>query len=201
MSASLHITNSRTTEELQRILRDHAGPITPAESKVIGAGITRLTQRHLRARDNTHGHKYPAGGRRSHFWRKAAQSITFASDEEGITVSVTKQGVRLRYEGAPDGIRPVNAKALAIPAAGASYGRSPREFNDLHIVVFKNTNKAALVQDATSKGEPDKVLFWLVKKTKPIAPDRTVLPDPQDILAEAVHRLKTMREKKESTNV
>jgi len=201
MSLTVNIKLSRTQQELQRILQDNAGPVTPAESKVIGAGITRLTKRHLRARDNTHGHKYPEGGRRSHFWRKAAQSTTFTADADGITISVTHQGVRLRYAGAPDGIKPVNAKALAIPASGASYGRSPREFNDLRLVVFKNINRAALVQEAKEKGAPDKVLFWLVRKTKPIASDHTVLPESQDILAEAIHRLKTMRERKESNNV
>jgi len=201
MSASLHITTTPDLHDYVAAFESLSGPVTPAETKVIAAGLTRQLQRHIRTRDDTHSHKYPDGGRRSHFWRKAAQSVTFTTDTEGITISVTHQGVRLRYEGAPDGIRPVNAKALAIPACGAAYGRSPREFTDLHLVVFKNINRAALIQEATEKGAPGKVFFWLVRKTKPIASDHTVLPSPQDILTEAVKRLKTMRQQKEPTNV
>lgn len=201
MSVSLHIESDRTREELDRALDDKAGPITPEEQMVMGAGVARLFQRHLRTRDQTHGHKYPEGGRRSHFWRAAAQSVTFESDPDGLTVSVTHQGVRLRYEGDPDGIRPVNAKALAIPANGAAYGRIPSEFNDLRIVVFKNINRAALVQKAKKDGAHDTVMFWLVRKTKPIQADHTVLPTEQEILSEAIKRLKAMRERKESQNV
>lgn len=178
-----------------------AGPILPDESKAIAADLARLLQRHLRTRDNTHAHRYPEGGRRSHFWRAAAQSVTFTTTADDITLSITHQGVRLRYAGAPDGIKPINAQALAIPAAAASYGRLPREFPDLSLVVFKNLDRAALIQKPKTPGQPGQVLFWLVKKTKRIAPDHTVLPKPADILEQAAKRLKIIRQRKAATNV
>lgn len=170
-----------------------AGPPTPRERLGICAEIARLVQRHLRQRDSTHAHTYPEGGKRSRFWRKAAESVTFSVDPLGaMVVSVTQQGARLRYLGAPKGISPVNAGALAIPASAAAYGRSPREFSDLDLVVYKGLNKAALVRRTKDSLVPE-VMYWLVKRTKPIAPDPTVLPPPHVVQGLALMRLKTMR--------
>lgn len=182
-----------------RVLSDFAGPVTAAESSAIAAEVARLVQRHLRGRDASNAHTYPDGGRRSHFWRKAAESVTFSADAGGITVAVTHQGVRLRYAGAPDGIRPVNAKALAIPATGEAYGRSPGEFADLRLVVFGGKGKAALVQSV--KGAAlGTVMFWLVKKTKPVPGDPTVIPPANVMLGLAAMRLRNLRARKAGLN-
>jgi hypothetical protein len=170
-----------------------AGPLTDKEREAVGAELARLLQRHLRQRDDTNAHAYPDGGRRTHFWRKAAESVSFKTDSGSISVSVTHQGAALRYAGAPEGIRPVNAKALAIPAHGSAYGRLPGEFNDLRLVVFKGKNKAALVRKP-KKGEAlGTVMFWLVKKTKPVIGDKTVLPPDNVILGLASMRVRNMR--------
>ncbi len=194
MSLTIDIDLSQT-----RVLSDWAGPVTAPEARAISAELARLVQRHLRARDNSNAHEYPDGGRRSHFWRKAAESVTFSGDADNMSVSVTHQGVRLRYAGAPDGIKPVNAKALAIPATGIAYGRLPREFNDLHVVVFKGKGKAALVQ--RREGEAlGTVMYWLIKKTKPVKGDPTVLPPANVVLGLAVMRLRAIRDRKAQTN-
>jgi hypothetical protein len=194
MSLTIDIDLSQT-----RVLSDWAGPVTAPEARAISAELARLVQRHLRARDNSNAHEYPDGGRRSHFWRKAAESVTFSGDADNMSVTVTHQGVRLRYAGAPDGIKPVNAKALAIPATGIAYGRLPREFNDLHVVVFKGKGKAALVQ--RREGEAlGTVMYWLIKKTKPIKGDPTVLPPANVVLGLAVMRLRAIRDRKAQTN-
>ncbi len=179
-------------DDTARLLRS-IGPVTAAESAAVAAELARLLQRHLRARDASHAHQYPDGGRRSHFWRKAAESVSFASDATSSTVTVTHQGVRLRYAGAPKGIGPVNAGALAIPAAPEAYGRLPREISDLRIVVFKGKNKAALVQKP-GKGEYlGKVMFWLIRRTKRIAADPTVLPPAQVVLGMSALRIRQSR--------
>lgn len=170
-----------------------AGPVTDAERAVIGAEIARLLQRHLRARDASHAHAYPEGGRRSHFWRKAAEAVSFTRDAESITVTAAHQGAALRYAGAPDGIRPVNAKALAIPAHAHAYGRLPGEFNDLRLVVFKGKGKAALVRKPAKGEHLGTVMFWLVRKTKPVPADPTVLPPENVVLGVAARRLSLMR--------
>lgn len=194
MSLTIDIDLSQT-----RVLSDWAGPVTAPEARAISAELARLVQRHLRTRDASNAHAYPDGGRRSHFWRKAAESVTFSGDADNMSVSVTHQGVRLRYAGAPDGIKPVNAKALAIPATGIAYGRLPREFNDLHVVVFKGKGKAALVQ--RREGEAlGTVMYWLIKKTKPVKGDPTVLPPANVVLGLAVMRLRAIRDRKAQTN-
>jgi len=194
MSLTIDIDLSQT-----RVLSDWSGPVTAPEARAISAELARLVQRHLRARDNSNAHEYPDGGRRSHFWRKAAESVTFSGDADNMSVTVTHQGVRLRYAGAPDGIKPVNAKALAIPATGIAHGRLPREFNDLHVVVFKGKGKAALVQ--RREGEAlGTVMYWLIKKTKPIKGDPTVLPPANVVLGLAVMRLRSIRDRKAQTN-
>lgn len=191
MSANLSITLKGLDAAYDHIAK--AGPPTHRERLGICAEIARLVQRHLRQRDATHAHTYPEGGRRSRFWRKAAESVTFSVDPLGaMTVSVTQQGARLRYLGAPQGIAPVNAKALAIPASAAAYGRSPREFSDLSVLVFKGRNKAALVRRTEGSLVPE-VMYWLVKRTKPVAPDPTVLPPPHVVQGLALMRLKLMR--------
>ena len=195
MSLTIDIDLSQT-----RGLSGWAGPVTAPEARAISAELARLVQRHLRARDDSNAHTYPDGGRRSHFWRKAAESVTFSSGADGMTVTVTHRGARLRYAGAPDGIRPVNAKALAIPASDAAYGRLPGELSDLRLVVFKGKGKAALVQKP-KKGEAlGQVMFWLVKKTKPVKGDPTVIPPANVVLGLAVMRLRNLRDRKVHSN-
>lgn len=180
------------------------GPVTERENQAIAAEEARLVQRHLRARDNTHAHQYPDGGRRTHFWRAAAQAVSFTANTEGISVAVAHQGARLRYAGAPDGIRPVNAKALAIPAHGDAYGRSPQEYTmatnrPLQLVVFKAHNKVALIDMFSHHVDREyKVMFWLVKRTKPIKGDPTVLPPKNVVLGLAMMRLRALRERRRS---
>lgn len=204
MSLTIDIDLSQT-----RVLSDWGGPVTASEARAISAELARLVQRHLRMRDSTNAHEYPDGGRRSHFWRKAAESVTFSGDSDGMTVSVTHQGVRLRYAGAPEGIGPsgrtssVTGKPitkLAIPATGVAYGRTPGEFADLRIVVFKGKNKAALVQKPRDGEYLGLIMFWLVKRTKPIKADPTVIPPANVMLGLAVMRLRNLRSRKVSSN-
>lgn len=208
MSLSLTI---ETTGSISGTL-ESAGPMTAGEYKGVAAEVARLVQRHLRNRDSSNAHAYPTGGRRSHFWQQAAQAVSFSgSEESGAQVVVAQLGARLRYAGAPDGIRPVNAGALAIPADAESYGKLPREFPDLSLVVFGKGagNKAALVRRAIGgqkrsknsdgsytkavKPQDAKILFWLVRQTKPVPPDPTVLPPENVILGLAMMRLLAMR--------
>lgn len=191
MSLTVTLENEQAALDLIKAI----GPLTDAERAAVSAELGRLVQRHLRARDASHAHRYPDGGRRSHFWRKAAESVSFSHDASSCSVSVTHQGVRLRYAGAPDGIGPVNAKALAIPANAAAYGRLPREFSDLRLVVFKGKGKAALVQ--RREGEAlGTVMFWLVKRTKPVPGDPTVLPPAQVVFGLAAMRIRQSRSRR-----
>jgi hypothetical protein len=185
------VTTTQIPEARKAVEFVVAPELSRAESVGIGTEVSRLVQRHFRQRDSLNPHTYPDGGRRSHFWGKAAQSVFFRAEPTAITVHAAQTGVRLRYQGAPNGIGPVRAKALAIPAHALSYGRLPSEFSDLKLVVFGHTGRAALVSRATKQGMA--ILFWLVKHTKPIAPDPTVLPPENVVRGLAAHRLAVMR--------
>lgn len=196
MSLTITIDNKDAALDLIKAM----GPLTDGERAAVAAELGRLLQRHLRARDDSNAHAYPEGGRRSHFWRKAAESVSFGSDAESSYVTVTHQGVRLRYAGDPDGIKPVNAGALAIPANGMAYGRLPGEFSDLRLVIFKGKDKAALVMKPTDHEHLGTVMFWLVRRTKPIAGDRTVLPPSNVVFGMAVMRIRQMRSRRIKSN-
>jgi hypothetical protein len=189
MSVTIQIDN---LTQVRADVAAKGAAVSAAEGKAVATEVSRLVQRHFRTRDQLNPHQYPAGGRRSHFWRKAAQSVFFRAEPTVITVHTSHQGVRLRYAGAPNGIRPVNAKALAIPANADSYGRLPSEIPGLRLVVFARKNIAALVQGATKKNG-QRVMFWLVKHTKPIPADPTVLPPEHVVRGLAAHRLAVMR--------
>lgn len=190
MNLSIQIENRAAVIDAAR---SASGPVTEAERDAVGAEVARLVQRHLRARDASHAHAYPEGGRRSHFWRKAAEAISFSHDDASVTVTVAHQGAALRYAGSPEGIKPVNAKALAIPAHARAYGRLPGEFSDLRVVVFKGKGRAALVQKPKKGEHLGTVMFWLVKKTKPVKGDPTVLPPSNVVLGLAARRVALMR--------
>ena len=105
---------------------------------ILGPGLTQFTQRHLLA-NGTNSRGWPS----THFWADAARSTSFTRSESGITISINKIGVRQRYYGGP--IRPVTAKALAIPISPVSYGRVPADFPGLF--VLKCASGAYLVQN------------------------------------------------------
>jgi hypothetical protein len=70
------------------------------------------------------------------FWADAARATNYQILPDGVLISVNKIGVRQRYQGGP--IRPLNAKALAIPVAEEAYGKVPADFGDqLQLIIIK----------------------------------------------------------------
>jgi hypothetical protein len=139
----------------------------PAAVKIMAREAENLTRRHLRDRNRTHG----TG--RANYWRDAANSVfSTVNGRTAITVTIAKEGVRLRVLGGI--VRPVNAKALTIPAHPAAYGRTADDpaLPPLFVVVFKKRNRAAL---AARDGERLIVYYWLVKQTVH-TPDPTAIP-------------------------
>ena len=188
MSIGIQIEN---LPQVRADISARGGDITEREGRAVGAEVSRLVQRHLRDRDSTNAHDWPDGGRRSHYWAKAAQAVSWELQYDGIAIHITQLGVRLHYKGAPNGIQPVNRSSLAIPANALSYGKLPSDFAGLRVVPFKRSGRAALVLRTPASGLL--ILFWLVKHTKPIDPDPTVLPPDNVIVGLACHRLAVVR--------
>jgi hypothetical protein len=161
-------------------------------AEVIGQAVTIEVQDHLRKLDMERANEM--GGRRTHFYAKAADQTTFAVNGNSVTVSVTSQGMRQRYEGGV--IQPQEKSWLTIPARTESYGRTAGDFDNLTFIRFSATSAALVkmapretfdvVDDAGNVSTSSRrgrsirdegvVMFWLTKEVVQEA-DPTVLPE------------------------
>jgi hypothetical protein len=159
-------------------------------------GVARLVRGHFRARENDH-QKF-SGGSPTHFWAQAARSVSLQGGDRAVMVTISKQGVRLRWAG---GDVVARDKLLTLPATGEAYGKRAGEFHDLEYAVIKGVpclRQAAQTLVAWGRKRKDgsrgvksgggiggKVFFWLVETTHH-AEDPSVLPDEQEMLDAAV---------------
>jgi hypothetical protein len=187
------------------LVRLNGAAVSAGLRLVMGRAAGNLVKGHLYDLD-AERHKY---GR--HYYRQAADSLTVRDLPEGVALSITQIGFRLRLLGA-GGVRiyPRNGrKYLTIPAAPEAYGMRAREFHDLRFSIVLDENGAlrpALVRAASTAisytrrkrkdgtvrvkikvGElrEEKVMFWLVRSVSPKA-DPSVLPANRLIIATAV---------------
>jgi hypothetical protein len=175
----LELKISTSGSPVSTMLRSLAAAFRSREVReVAGRAGVNTFKGHFRRLDSSRANKL--GGRRSHFWAAAADATNFRVVPQGVEVNVSHLGVAQRYFGGT--IRPVNARALAIPATAEAYGRLPRdpELPDLFVIRYKpgGAALAANVNGAT------KVYFWLVKSVTQSA-DPSVLPS-EDYLSHNV---------------
>lgn len=165
----------------------------------IAKAAADVVRGHLKGRDNTHANKL--GGKRSHFYWNAAETVQGTATADGAIVTINHLGLRQRWLGGD--IYPVHAKMLAIPARAESYGVPPKEFpGDLTVIKFRSgamalvkdeqthtvddagsyvLRSAAKGQRRTRKKTVGLVEYWL-KDHVYQEPDPDVLPSPKAIL-------------------
>ena len=186
-----------TKSKLEKLYRETTVP-GELHSRIAKAAADTVKE-HLQRRDSTHANKM--GGRRSHFYWNAAQTVRGIPTSDGAEVVIDYLGLRQRWLGGD--IYPVNAKYLAIPARAESYGIAPKDFpGDLTFVRFRS-GAMALVADVTTqtvdsygnfversaaRGERKSrskkvglVEYWL-KDHVYQRPDPDVLPRPEELL-------------------
>jgi hypothetical protein len=166
--------------------------------KIAQAGA-ELVRGHLQRLDSTRANVL--GGKRSHFYWNAAQTVRGIPTVAGAEITINHLGLRQRWLGGD--IYPVNARKLAIPARSESYGIPPKEFpGDLTVITFRSgamalvkdeqthsvddagnytTRSAAKGQRKSRKKTIGLVEYWLVDSVHQ-APDPTVLPSPEELL-------------------
>jgi hypothetical protein len=116
---------------------------------ILGPGLTVRVQRHLLSNGiNQQG--WPS----THFWADAARGTTWGAQGDSVLISINKIGVRQRYYGGT--IKPVKAKALAIPISPVSYGHLPSEFPGLFLL--KTAKGAYLVQPGRELSDKGNVI-------------------------------------------
>jgi len=170
----LAVNISTESSRARKLLGAIAMGIDPDGTRhVAGRAGVNIIKGHLRGLDRQRSNKL--GGKRSHFYSAAAAATSYHVVSGGAVVSIAHQGFAQRYYGGT--IRPVNAKALAIPARPESYGRLPSDFSDLFVMRWKGGSRAALVR---TEGGALRIYFWLVKSVTQRG-DPTVLPSEEEI--------------------
>ena len=179
---------------------DHATPaldaagaaLQPAAIKrEVGEAVRILVFNHLTKLNADRPNQL--GGTRTNFYADAARNTSYAETNDGVTVTVNKQGIRQRFQGGT--IRPVKAKYLTIPAIAEAHGRRASDFNFLQVIFGRGGRPVALGErDQTNlvfrkrKGGTQKasqtiggrIWFWLVKSVTQ-KPDPSILPSDQEI--------------------
>jgi len=122
--------------------------------------------------------------RRSQFYARASEATNYRLTTNGVTVSITQQGIAQRFFGG--WIFPVNSDWLTIPARDEAYGRRAREFSNLTFIILAQGGAALISFEPVAKKKKGElragtshdtgtVFFWL-KKSVYQNPDPTVLP-------------------------
>lgn len=168
----------------------------PAMQQVVGRSAVNTIRNHLFALDANRANEL--GGRRTHFYARAARSTSFKPIDNGVVVTISQRGMAQRRFGGK--IKAVKSKYLTIPAHPDAHGRSAREFNNLEVIFGKRgavglmQRRASTLKNRRRKGArkkpiKGKVLYWLVKETKRQKADPTVLPTRREIRNDVVKAL------------
>jgi hypothetical protein len=153
MNIEIKVTKDHATAAINRLM----SRLEPAQAAAaMGPVLQRLLQHHFRSLPrNQHG--WPS----THFWAAAAHATSWTAHPDGVLVSVNKVGVRQRWKGGP--IKPVWARALAIPATAETYGKLPGDFNNLKAVRFLNFGALVRKTDKGASPARMRIMFWIVK--------------------------------------
>ena len=193
MSLALAIS---VKNQVTPFLRDLDRNLAPDRlARPIGQGLVQLFKAHFTALDTARANTL--GGQRTHFYRGAARGTSWQPVAGGVLIAINQLGIAQRYFGGK--IEANQGKALTIPADPEAYGRRARSFNDLRLVVFKDTGKAALVKTMATNirftkkrkevkavsSQIQRIMYWLVKSVTQ-RPDPTVLPNDQAVRGAAV---------------
>lgn len=156
-------------------IRDTATPFIerlrdPAHAEslrhIIGNSARNTIQRHVfdlnRAR-----HRSELGNKQ--FYAGAARATTYAVDGESVNIIIPWQGFAQRYHGGT--IRPVKAKALAIPTRRA-LGQRPGDFPDGELFIPKGRNFLA-----RRVGQNRIEVMFTLHKAVTQQQDHSVIPD------------------------
>lgn len=169
----------------------------PVLQDKIGGEVTRLLLDHLTALDIARPNAL--GGRRTHFYESAGKNTSYATHDNGVTISVNQTGIAQRYFGGTIEPGP-GKKYLTIPARAEAHGRRAGEFDNLEFLFGRHGPYALAERQATAikfrkrKGETtvaaseergSGIFYWLVKSVSQ-DPDSSVLPSESAILNSAL---------------
>lgn len=182
MSIGTHINyEDQATPQMRHELRGLQNPVP------LHAAMGKRAEKELRAhflQKNSTGNKQ--GWPRTNFWSRRIRSSTVLTgvDAGGATVDIADPAFAQKLFGGT--IHARQAKFLSLPARAEAYGKSPREFKDLHFIPtrsggilvqnqqtqFKRT-KSGRISGQTEVGGG---VFYFLVKSVVTNPDPTALP-------------------------
>lgn len=190
------------TENVSSALKNLSATLQGESVKAAAGGSAkRIFAQHLAQLDESRANK--EGWPRQHFFAKAARSVEYQAEADGVTVSIHQTGIAQRFFGGE--IKPVNGRALTIPATAEAYGKRAGEFNNLELIWPRKSSVGMLVERQSdsirigkdrrkghsgetrlSRGKQrgGKVFFWLVSSVTQ-EPDSSVLPS-NELVTDAI---------------
>ena len=174
MNIRLTITDHATPElqELMAKLRPGTGL-----RKVMGRALANSLKAHFRARNADSPNKL--GGKRTNFWSRVAQGVQNPVVEStGVSVTVSHEAIRQKYQGGTITAKP--GKALAIPVHPSAHGKSPRVFNNLTLMILGPKKTAVLAKKERGKGRF--TTFYVLKKSVTQSKDPRTLPEERTMI-------------------
>lgn len=171
------IDASQLKELSEEVKKGMATLSPPKVAEAVGRQVANDMRNHLFQMDRERPNQL--GGRRTHWYAKAAKGTTFTSGENFADVDVAQIGINQRIYGgkieagkgphaAPSSATGKPAQYLSIPAIAQAHGRRPSEFGNLRFVRFGKAKDAvaALVEkgpgatnSATGKRIPGRRAF------------------------------------------
>lgn len=163
MSVAINIERDTASPWLAQLRRE----VTPQRMAAkLGPRCTRLLQRtFLKLGTNERG--WPT----TNFWARAAKATNWQPGDGYLLVGTNQIGVRQRYFGGD--IRPVNAKALTIPASKEAYGKRAGDFGNLVFKLLLDPESGKL-RPALTERAGSKQLAWGRKKKDGSRPVKVV---------------------------
>jgi hypothetical protein len=143
---------------------------------VAGRGAQNVIRGHLLTLNRTRPNKL--GGKRTEYYRSAANSLGTTVQGGVATVSIRQRGFAQRVFGGT--ITPTSAKLLSIPVHAEAHGKRAREIPGLVYGVLKSGPALFKVRD--NKIE----VYYLLRRSVEQDPDPTILPDSAAITDGAV---------------
>lgn len=98
---------------------------TSALHDAIGLGVREATKEHLNTAGYV-GRVNALGGKSTGYWKAVSEAITTEASEDSATVTLSYQGVALRYYGGE--VKPVTRKALSVPVHKSAHGLNASEY-------------------------------------------------------------------------
>lgn len=169
-------TQGSLTGKLARIRGSVYGP---RAAKYVGSGLAELWRTHLYRKDNDEPNRL--GGKRTHFYSRAADSIFFRVEQGGERVRVTavQRGLRQRFKGGV--IKPKAARMLTIPVHPAAHGKRAREHADLVMIKTGEGRGATLILGKKREGSAMLEAYYVLKPQVTQRADPTVMPHEEQI--------------------